>query len=72
MMGLLRFAIMDLCNTDISIRHQERGVWSRHGLSDALWYSCFTFTIPGSVVNWMSLNGETGIEVPNDDDKAQY
>ena len=71
-MGLLRFAIMDLCNMDISIRHQERGVWSRYGLSDALWYSCFTFTIPGSVVNRMSLNGETGIEVPNDDDKAQY
>ena len=23
-----------------SIRHQGRGVWSRHGLSDALWYSC--------------------------------
>lgn len=27
-----------------------------------------TFTIPGSGVNWVSLNGETGIEVPNCDD----
>ena len=26
-----------------------------------------TFTIPGSGVNWVSLNGETGIEVPNGD-----
>lgn len=29
-----------------------------------------TFTIPGSGVNWVSLNGETGIEVPNCDDVA--
>lgn len=29
-----------------------------------------TFTIPGSGVNWVSPNGETGIEVPNGDDKA--
>ncbi|MCH4183594.1 MAG: glycosyltransferase [Prevotella sp.] len=29
-----------------------------------------TFTIPGSGVNWVSLNGETGLEVPNGDDKA--
>ena len=29
-----------------------------------------TFTIPGSGVNWVSQNGETGIEVPNGDDKA--
>lgn len=29
-----------------------------------------TFTIPGSGVNWVSLNGETGIEVPNGDNKA--
>lgn len=29
-----------------------------------------TFTIPGSGVNWVSLNGETGIEVPNCDDAA--
>ena len=29
-----------------------------------------TFTIPGSGVNWVSLNGETGIEMPNGDDKA--
>lgn len=29
-----------------------------------------TFTIPGSGVNWVSLNGETGIEVPNGDDEA--
>ena len=29
-----------------------------------------TFTIPGSGVNWVSLNNETGLEVPNGDDKA--
>lgn len=29
-----------------------------------------TFTIDGSGVNWVSLNGETGIEVPNRDVKA--
>lgn len=29
-----------------------------------------TFTIPGSGVNWVSLNGETGIEVPNRDIRA--
>ena len=29
-----------------------------------------TFTIPGSGVNWVSLNGETGIEVQNGDDKG--
>ena len=29
-----------------------------------------TFTIPGSGVNWVSLNGETGIEVANGDDEA--
>lgn len=29
-----------------------------------------TFTIPGSGVNWVLLNGENGIEVPNGDDKA--
>lgn len=29
-----------------------------------------TFTILGSGVNWVSLNGETGIEVPNRDIKA--
>lgn len=29
-----------------------------------------TFTIPGSGVNWVSLNGVTGIEVPNCDDAA--
>ncbi|WP_373134245.1 glycosyltransferase [Phocaeicola plebeius] len=29
-----------------------------------------TFTIPGSGVNWVSPNGESGIEVPNGDDKA--
>ncbi len=28
-----------------------------------------TFTIPGSGVNWVNINGETGIEVPNGDDK---
>lgn len=29
-----------------------------------------TFTIPGSGVNWVSLNGITGIECPNKDSKA--
>ncbi|MBQ0156912.1 MAG: glycosyltransferase [Bacteroidales bacterium] len=29
-----------------------------------------TFTINGSGVNWVSLNGETCLEVPNGDDKA--
>lgn len=29
-----------------------------------------TFTILGSGVNWVSLNGKTGLEVPNGDDKA--
>ena len=29
-----------------------------------------TFTIPGSGVNWVSLNGFTGIECPNKDSKA--
>ena len=29
-----------------------------------------TFTIPGSGVNWVNLNGVTGIEVPNGDAKA--
>lgn len=29
-----------------------------------------TFTIPGSGVNWVSLDGETGIEVANGDDRA--
>lgn len=29
-----------------------------------------TFTIPGSGVNWVSLNGETGMEVANGDDEA--
>lgn len=29
-----------------------------------------TFTIPGSGVNWVSLNGVTGIEVSNGDDEA--
>jgi len=29
-----------------------------------------TFTIPGSGVNWVNLNGETGIEVPNGDGVA--
>ena len=32
--------------------------------------SAVTFTIPGSGVNWVNLNGETGIEVPNRDCKA--
>lgn len=29
-----------------------------------------TFTIPGSGVNYVSIDGETGIEVPNRDVKA--
>ncbi|MBO4621698.1 MAG: glycosyltransferase [Paludibacteraceae bacterium] len=29
-----------------------------------------TFTIPGSGVNWLSVNGETGLEVPLEDDVA--
>lgn len=29
-----------------------------------------TFTIPGSGVNWVSINNETGLEVPNKDIKA--
>lgn len=29
-----------------------------------------TFKIPGSGVNWVNINGETGIEVPNGDSKA--
>ena len=29
-----------------------------------------TFTIPGSGVNWVSLNGETDIDVPNGDDRS--
>lgn len=29
-----------------------------------------TFTIPGSGVNWVSINNETGLEVPNRDVKA--
>lgn len=29
-----------------------------------------TFTIPGSGVNWVSINKKTGLEVPNGDDKA--
>ncbi len=29
-----------------------------------------TFTIPGSGVNWVSIDGETGVEVPNKDTKA--
>lgn len=29
-----------------------------------------TFTIEGSGVNWVSLNGETGLEVPNSDAKS--
>lgn len=29
-----------------------------------------TFTIPGSGVNWVNVNGETGLEVPNGDDEA--
>lgn len=36
----------------------------------ALEKASVTFTIPGSGVNYVSLNNETGIEVPNMDEKA--
>lgn len=41
-------------------------------LAEAMYCStpAVTFTIPGSGVNWVSQNGETGIEVSNGDDKA--
>lgn len=38
-------------------------------LAESMYCGCpaVTFTIPGSGVNWVSLNGVTGIEVPNMD-----
>ena len=36
----------------------------------ALGKASVTFTIPGSGVNYVSVNKKTGIEVPNMDDKA--
>ncbi len=41
-------------------------------LAEGMYYGkpTVTFTIPGSGVNYVSLNGETGIEVPNRDVKA--
>lgn len=37
------------------------------GLAEAMYYenACVTFNIPGSGVNYVSINGETGIEVEN-------
>lgn len=39
------------------------------GLAEAMYFGkpAVTFTIPGSGVNYVSINGETGIEVPNKD-----
>lgn len=41
-------------------------------LAEAMYYGkpAVTFTIPGSGVNYVSINNETGIEVPNRDVKA--
>ncbi|MDR1093947.1 MAG: glycosyltransferase [Clostridiales bacterium] len=41
-------------------------------LAEAMWFSkpTVTFTIPGSGVNYVSLNGVTGIECPNGDSAA--
>ena len=41
-------------------------------LAESMYCGCvpITFTIPGSGVNWVSLNGITGIEVPNKDTNA--
>ena len=41
-------------------------------LAEGMYYGkpAVTFTIPGSGVNYVSINGETGIEVPNRDVKA--
>lgn len=40
-------------------------------LAEAMYCNCpaVTFTIEGSGVNWVSINGETGIEVPNGNSK---
>lgn len=41
-------------------------------LAEAMYFGLpsITYTIPGSGVNYVSLNGETGLEVPNRDAKA--
>ena len=41
-------------------------------LAEGMYFNkpALTFTIPGSGVNYVSINGETGIEVPNRDVKA--
>lgn len=41
-------------------------------LAEAMWFGkpAVTFTIPGSGVNWVSVNGETGLEAPNKDIKS--
>ena len=41
-------------------------------LAEAMYFSlpAVTYTIPGSGVNYVSLNGETGLEVPNRDTRA--
>ena len=41
-------------------------------LAESMYCGCpsVTFTIKGSGVNWVSVNGETGIEVENSDYKA--
>ena len=38
-------------------------------LAEAMYFGkpCCTFTIPGSGVNWVSIDGETGLEAPNRD-----
>ena len=40
-------------------------------LAEALWFGkpSVTFTVPGSGINWVSINNETGIEVNNGDSK---
>lgn len=40
-------------------------------LAEAMYFGkpCCTFTIPGSGVNWVSINGKTGLEAPNGDAK---
>lgn len=41
-------------------------------LAEALYFGkpAVTFTIPGSGVNWVNIDGETGLEAPNRDSKA--
>ena len=72
MMGLLLSAIVDLCNTDFFIRHQKEAFCV--ALAEAMYCGnpAVIFTIHGSGINLVSLNGETGIEMPDGDYKAQY